>query len=152
MFLKFIETLQFRLIFKILLLNGRAHFILDNDTPIMYRFSPRSQASLEEKRVSVQKLPLILLVGAFFTFVKDTLIRYKFIFSLRMAKTLATGSGRKFGSCPRSKGSIVEHSVITNRKFVVHFLIYYYSKIHYLSIENSFIKHITRDLIDSQLN
>ncbi len=57
MILKFIETLQFRLIFKILLLNGPAHFVLDDSAaPIVYRFSPTSRASLEEKRVSVQKL------------------------------------------------------------------------------------------------
>ncbi len=48
--------MQFRLIFKSLLSNGRAHFLLDtDDTPIVYKFSPTSQASLEEKRVSVWK-------------------------------------------------------------------------------------------------
>ncbi len=47
-------TLQFRLIFKIWLLHGRAYFLSDEDaTPIVYRFSPTRQASLEEKRVSV---------------------------------------------------------------------------------------------------
>ncbi len=70
MILKFIETLQFRLIFKILLLNGRAHFVLDDSAaPILYRFSPTSRASLEEKRVSVQKL--LTIFCDFFTSAED---------------------------------------------------------------------------------
>ncbi len=41
-------------IFKIGLLNDRAYFLIDKDIPpVVYRFSPTSQAALEEKRVSV---------------------------------------------------------------------------------------------------
>ncbi len=79
----------------------------------MYRFSPTTQASIEEKRVSVKTHFKL----TFFSSVVFLLLRRMvrpdenkiFFFSLRMARTLAIGNGQKLKSWPQSRRFGVGH-------------------------------------------